>query len=135
MTQALAIYAGHSRRPFGPPRPQGAVASPPPRAVPRLELVPRDPDDTALLAVLDAPPVAGETIDVEFRRKERDLLARFAALPVDAALALHKRLSTPRDGDELAARFARLVADRRARLLEFLADARRREAIKGGRRG
>jgi hypothetical protein len=37
-------------------------------------------------------------------------------------------------GDELANKFARLTWERRGRLIGFLADARRREAIAAGRR-
>jgi hypothetical protein len=89
--------------------------------------------------VLESPQEYGETIEVAFRRKEQALVSLFAALGPRDALALHARLSSPREGDALAARFARLVRERRDRLLAFLADARRREAVaaasKGGRRG
>lgn len=86
-------------------------------------------DDAALLAILEAPRHAGEPAALGFLRKEAELRAAFAALPVSAARALHARLANPRHGDLLAARFSGLVADRRARLLAFLGDARRREAL------
>lgn len=88
----------------------------------------------AILAILDSP-AAGETIEAAFRRKEHELGELFAGLSVFESRALLKRFSDARD--PLAARFGRLVAARRERLLAFLADARRREAIaaaKGGRR-
>jgi O-methyltransferase involved in polyketide biosynthesis len=51
-----------------------------------------------------------------------------SALTVLEARALHARLSNPASDDPLAKAFKRLTADRRARLINFLADARRREA-------
>ena len=77
----------------------------------------------------EAPRHAGEPAALGFLRKEAELRAAFAALPVSAARALHARLANPRHGDLLATRFSGLVADRRARLLAFLGDARRREAL------
>lgn len=65
-----------------------------------------------------------------FRRKEHALGALFATLSVMEARALHARLSNPRPGDAVAARFATLVIERRARLLGGLAGARRREACR-----
>lgn len=85
--------------------------------------------DAALVAILDAPLHEGEPAQLGFFRKEAELRAAFAALPVLAARALHARLANPRTNDVLATKFARLVAERRNRLLAFLADARRREAI------
>lgn len=90
--------------------------------------------DRRLLAVLDETAAVGESADALFRRKEHALGTLFAALPVPAALALHKRLTMPAVGDPLHARFSRLVAERRARLLAFLADAPRREAVDKARR-
>ncbi|MCW5802151.1 MAG: hypothetical protein KIT31_07170 [Deltaproteobacteria bacterium] len=50
-------------------------------------------------------------------------------LDVSASRSMYARLSSPRSDDPLAERFARLTAERRARLLGFLADVRRRTAI------
>ena len=86
-------------------------------------------NDAALVSILEAPLAAGETAREGFRRKEAELRTAFAQLPVVAQRALHARLANPRAGDQLAERFARLTADRRTRLLTFLADARRREAL------
>jgi hypothetical protein len=94
------------------------------------------PDHTEceILAVLDAPANVGEAAEAAFRRKERELGAVFATLTTLESRALHTRLSNPKPDDAMAMRFVRLVADRRARLLAFLADARRREAIAMARR-
>jgi hypothetical protein len=93
-------------------------------------------EDATLLGILAAPLALGETAQLGYLRKECELRAAFAALPVARARALHARLATPRPGDTLAARFGALVVERKHRLLVFLADARRREAIAaaGGRK-
>lgn len=85
-------------------------------------------NDAAVIGILDAPLEYGMTAREGFLRKEAELRVAFAALPVATQRALHARLSNPRPGDELAAKFQCLTAERRARLLTFLADARRREA-------
>jgi hypothetical protein len=84
--------------------------------------------------VLDTPPRPGEQLEAAFRRKEHMLGELFARLSVMDARTLHHRLDVAHAGDELAASFGRLRADRRARLLAFLADARRREAMRFARR-
>ena len=85
--------------------------------------------ERTLLAILDAPAQPGETLHAAYRRKERELGTAFAGLAVSEARALSRRLTTPRADDALALKFSRLVADRRGRLLAFLGDARRREAL------
>ncbi|MBL9015528.1 MAG: hypothetical protein JNL83_15190 [Myxococcales bacterium] len=89
--------------------------------------------DARLIAILDAPLAPGETVMAGFARKEHELGAMFARLNVLESRAMHARLANPKAGDELASRFARLTIERRSRLLSFLADARRRAAITGGR--
>lgn len=106
---------------------QPTVAIRPPDA-PRPETT-----DARLIAILDAPLAPGETAMVGFTRKEHELGAVFARLNVFESRAMHARLANPKPGDELANKFARLTAERRARLLAFIADARRRAAIAGGR--
>ena len=86
-------------------------------------------NDAVCISILDAPLLPDETARVGFLRKEAELRAAFAQLPVAAQRALHARLANPTTGDQLAERFARLTLDRRTRLLTFLADARRREAL------
>lgn len=116
------------------------VHDPQPLVIGRLSLVPRPPAptpaslDARLIAILDAPLAPGETFAVGYARKEAELGAAFAPLAVADARSLHARLSAARLGDELATRFARLTADRRGRLLTFLADVRRRQAIASARR-
>jgi hypothetical protein len=89
--------------------------------------------DAQLAAILDAELLPGEPALVGFARKERELGEAFAALPIMDQRALHARLGVLRPGDLLAAKFARLTADRRARLVAFLGDARRRAAQNSGR--
>lgn len=91
-------------------------------------------NDAALIGILEARLHDGETAREGFLRKEAELRAAFAELPVLAQRALHARLSNPRAGDTLATKFAGLTADRRTRLLTFLADARRREALAAAKR-
>lgn len=95
---------------------------------PTLPAIVRPEVDARLLAILDARGAIGETVYVTYARKEQELGAVFATLPALEAMVMHRRLSEPQPGDELAEKFARLVVDRRSRLLAFLADARRREA-------
>jgi len=85
--------------------------------------------DASLLAILASPLRLGEPAMLGFLRKEAELRAAFAALTAPDARALHGRLANPRPGDTLAAKFAGLVVERKQRLLSFLADARRREAL------
>lgn len=85
----------------------------------------------SLHAILVAPLAPGETALHGFARKEHELRAIFAALAPCDALALHRRLANPVPGDALAGAFGRLVVERRHRLLAFLADARRRAALRG----
>jgi len=81
--------------------------------------------------ILASPSRPGETIELAFRRRERELGDAFAALSPIEAHVLHKRLASPRTTDVLAVQFSRLKLDRRQRLLAFLGDARRRAAMKG----
>jgi hypothetical protein len=89
--------------------------------------------DDELLAILNAPPARGETIEMTFRRKELELGDLFATLTVFESRTLQRRLSNPSANDPVAAQFGRLVPERRSRLLAFLGDVRRREAVMHGR--
>jgi hypothetical protein len=84
--------------------------------------------EDAILVALDEPALPGEQIAMAFQRKESVIGALFAQLDVHESRALHRRLELALPEDPIAARFGRLVADRRARLMAFLADARRRAA-------
>jgi hypothetical protein len=110
------------------PAPRAAHAAPPPApAVPPLACEP------ALIAILDAPVAPGETATDGFRRKEHEVGAVFAAMSIIDSWHLHRRLLRNAPGDALAASFQRLTGERRDRLLRFLGDARRREALGNGR--
>lgn len=85
--------------------------------------------EATLCAVLDDAHAA-DTIAVAFARKEAALRNVFATLDAATARALHHRLYRDNARDGLVVRFARLGPERRARLLAFLADARRREALR-----
>ena len=100
---------------------------PPTAAVP-------DTADGKLIAILDAPLASGESALAGFQRKEHELGTLIATLSATACHALHERLATPQHGDELAHKFARLTVERRTRLLDFLADARRRENLAASHR-
>jgi hypothetical protein len=87
--------------------------------------------DAVFFAILEAPLHEGETAMGGFARKEEELRVAFAALSILESRALQARLSNPRNGDRLAASFSRLTIERRARLINFLGNARRREALSG----
>ena len=93
-----------------------------------LASTPVDARDAALIAIVEARLEPGETTYMGFERKEDELRAAFAKLSVLEARSLHARLSSPRTGDRFAAAFSRMTVERRARLINFLADARPREA-------
>jgi hypothetical protein len=100
--------------------PSSALAPPPIPAV--------GPADAALLAILRAP-LSGESAMAGFARKEIALRDAITSIPAAEARTLHLRLSNPRPEDVLAQQFGRLTSERRSRLLAFVADARRREAL------
>lgn len=100
----------------------------------RMEVTVPAAIENELVAILTGTPHPDETIEVAFTRKEHELRGVLARLTPLEARALHRRLSTSRGGDVLAMHFTRLVAARRTRLLSFLADARRREAVAAARR-
>lgn len=84
--------------------------------------------EPALIEILVRPVVTGAARD-EHARKEHEIGELFARLTVIEAWTLHKRLANPSATDALATAFGRLILERRARLLAFLGDARRRAAI------
>src|SRR5262249_9897253 len=88
-----------------------------------------DAVDERLIEILDAPLAMGETAASGFLRKEQAIVTVLATLTVLESRALLARIRTARAGDRLAAKLGRLTAERRGRLLAFLADARRREAL------
>ena len=111
-----------------------AEAAQPARATRELPAVALPSVEEQVLQILGAPPVWGETVEAAFRRKERELVEVLAAVEPAAAAELSRRLAEPRPEDPVAAAFARLVPERRARLLAFLAAAPRRAAVERARR-
>lgn len=89
--------------------------------------------DQRIIATIHAPSdrVSAQTA---YREKEHQLGAILAMLTVAEAQSLHRRLTIPASDDPVAAAFARLTQDRRDRLVQFLADARRRAAQNRSRR-
>jgi hypothetical protein len=87
-----------------------------------------DIEQTVIEIILAAPP-AGVPAAHAHAHKEQQLRSVFAGLEVIDAWHLHRRLSNPAASDPLVAAFMRFVPDRRARLLAFLGDARRRQAL------
>jgi hypothetical protein len=88
--------------------------------------------EAEILAVLAEAPMPGERLAFAFKHKEQRLGALFARLSVVDSRELHRRCTLALPGDELAASFRRLVPDRQARLLAFVADVRRRQAMQIG---
>jgi hypothetical protein len=82
-----------------------------------------------VLYVLDSKPAPYEQLLFAFRRKESELRVLFAGLSLADARELHRRLSLMLPNDPIATRFMGLVVERRARLIAFLADARRRHSF------
>ena len=148
MTPALSIYADTPARPSGQlvrrPLADRTAPSPPPTTTSHLRLVvpsaaPVPPLPIAgelsadleatLLASLRTTATAGETVHALFQRIEAEVGHQLAQLTVIQSRALHQRLVHAAAGDPLATAFHRMVATRKGRLLAFLADARRREAV------
>lgn len=86
-----------------------------------------------LNAILRRPVESGNAHEAH-RMKEHEIGELFAKLTVMESWTLHKRLSNPSAIDDLASAFGRLILERRARLLAFLGDARRRAAIAQAKR-
>lgn len=124
---------GLPHAPAAPSRPSAPVLAADPATLHTRTTV-ASSNDAPLISILEAPLHYGETAREGFLRKEAELRTAFAALPVATQRALHARLANPRTGDALATKFAGLTADRRMRLLTFLADARRREALAAAKR-
>jgi hypothetical protein len=86
------------------------------------------PGETEIERVLDAPMEGGAAAG--FQKKEAQLRARFDELSVTDSRAVASRLRRARPNDPVAARFARMTADRRQRLLQYLDNAARRAAVR-----
>jgi hypothetical protein len=140
MSQPSSMYAERPSR-SGPPRAKRAVTPPDltasveqlgsPSARADARPVPAAGPDTLLIDILTAPTRASETCAAAFARKEADFTNVCSRLSVVESHALHRRLSNPHSEDQLAMMFSRFVVDRRARILNYLAGARKRAALAG----
>jgi hypothetical protein len=89
--------------------------------------------EAEMIAILERPR-GRESADVAFRKKEAELIATLDRLTADESRNLYKRLGRRVvAGDRLSELFGGLIAERRARLLAFVADARRREVLRANR--
>src|SRR4051812_20119474 len=92
---------------------------------------PREPPwfEAAMLEILLRPVAVGmaHAAHAEKEQQLEDLFERFTLIE---SWTLHKRLKYPAAEDQLAVAFARLIPERRQRLLDFLGDAKRRAAIR-----
>lgn len=86
-----------------------------------------------ILSVLGAVPEPGERIAIAFRPKEEELIVFLAHLSVLDSMRLHRRLTLSLDRDPVVTRFGRVIAERGAPFMSFLAGARRREAVRVAR--
>jgi hypothetical protein len=84
--------------------------------------------EQAIIDVILAPLEEGEARVAGNDRKEREVGRLFATLSAMESWTLHRRLSNPCADDALAVAFARMIAERRKRLLAFLGDPKRRAA-------
>jgi hypothetical protein len=107
-----------------------APATPAPVAVPAS--LP-DGFEAEIVALIHAPRAEGETAHDGHRRKEQAIGAWFDVLTTVQARALHARLVRPRGEDALATAFGRFARERQERLLAFLADTARRQAMRAAR--
>lgn len=89
--------------------------------------------EAQVLGLLEAPLRPGEPASQGFARKEHELRELFKAMPAIECSVLQKRLRVADQRDRLVIAFGLLVGDRRNRLVAVLADARRREALRGRR--
>lgn len=113
----------------GPPETEAADEPGAEAERPLPEPLPVDPVvAAAIAAILDEPRRVGESASETFRRKEHALGALFLHVAPSDALALHRRFVCADPDDALAHKFARLVVERRQRLLAFLTEVRRRAA-------
>ena len=98
----------------------------------RFAATPEDPGtswfEPELIEILMRPVPTGHARE-QHVAKENEIVELFYRLTVLEAWTLHKRLMCKAPGDELVVAFDRLIAERRARLIAFLGDARRRAAL------
>jgi len=105
--------------------------APPADAAPRF-VFRQVASENAMIEILDRAASQHLLPSVAFRQKEHELGALFASLTPADSLELDRRFSVSSADDPLASRFARLVCERRNRLIAFLRSSRRGAASKPG---
>jgi hypothetical protein len=83
------------------------------------------PVEEQILRILRAPQRPREPVEAVFARRERELAAVFEALDPAESSELFRRLTRPRTSDPVAMSFARMIPERRGRLLASLVAAPR----------
>lgn len=86
--------------------------------------------EAELVALIERPINSAETHRAGNDRKERELCALLDRLSDLEAHTLRQRLSAARGSDPLVASSRRISADRRARIVAFIEDTRRRNALR-----
>lgn len=100
---------------------------------PALDALPAE-IEVELIAILEAPAPAHLTSSHAFKLREEALLFVMSALSIAQSKRLHTRLVAQMSDDTLATAFhLRLVGDRRNRILLFLSQAPRRQALRNAR--
>ena len=102
--------------------------------LPAAKLAASSPIDAQLISILETDVAPYETALVGFARKEAEMKTVMATLSIVESMGLHKRLSNPQPTDKVAAKLGRFTVERRARIIQFLGDARRRIAISNAKR-
>jgi hypothetical protein len=117
-------YEAHDEpqdEPLWSPESTVATHAPPPTVSPASE--------AGLLAVFDAPlPNVGSTY-LAYVEREREVLAAIASLDPRESYALVRRLRAQRPDDPIVQRLRRFEPARRARVVEFACDSKRRAAL------
>lgn len=88
----------------------------------------------ALVQIITRPLEPGVTAQAGHASKEHELRQFIDTLTSGEALALHTRLRVAAAGDEVVVAFARLLGERRDRLMAYLGDSRRRAALRAAGR-
>jgi hypothetical protein len=98
----------------------------------RVEIVIPADIEASIIATLTRGLRAGETHQSGNANREAELRDLFDTLDPLQAREVVRRLDVNRSDDPLARAFGRLMIERRSRLRAFLADARRRQALRAG---
>ena len=86
-----------------------------------------------IIGLIERPIDPTETHREGNERKERELCTLLDRLTDLEAHTMRRRLAAARSNDDLVVAFGRLSIDRRARIIAFIEDTRRRHAMHGRR--